>query len=530
MSDATAPARTGPARKPLFSEGYKRAVLWILTLVYTLNFIDRTIVGIIGQPLKESLGITDNQLGLLTGFAFAILYTILGIPIARLAERFSRVDIMALCITIWSGFTALCGLAPNFAAMLACRVGVGIGEAGCSPPAHSLISDYYEPRRRASALSIYAFGIPLGAMLGAVFGGVIAQYLNWRMAFFIVGVPGVMVAAALKLFVREPPRGHSEIEARPLLAEDVTPEEVPGAARRGAAAVFRHEISELWAVSRRIFGVWSFLNMALGITLASFAGYGAGQFAAPYFIRSFGLGLALVGVLFGTIGGVSTGAGTLLGGYLTDWANRRSAAWYALVPALGLSIALPLYVLAYTRPDWRAAAWILLLPGIFHYTYLGPTFGVIQNAVDRRRRATATALLFFFLNLIALGGGPPFTGWVIDRFAQFGFTHPGPHSMLRALNLMVLHGQSAGRQFFELCPGGVPSKAAPAALTAACRPALARATREGLLVTFFFYGWGALHYFLAAFTLSRDLKRAAAEQGVASPDRGAGAGSNIGRQ
>src|ERR1700691_3274843 len=202
-----------PARKPLFSEGYRRTVLTTLTLVYTLNFIDRTIVSII-----------DNQLGLLGGLAFALLYTILGVPIARIAERVSRVNIIAICITLWSAFTALCGLAPNFAVMMAMRVGVGIGEAGCSPPAHSLISDYYEPKRRASALSVYAFGIPLGGMLGAIFGGLIAQYLNWRMAFFIVGVPGVLVALALKLLVKEPPRGHSEVPAHPVLPEDVTPD------------------------------------------------------------------------------------------------------------------------------------------------------------------------------------------------------------------------------------------------------------------------------------------------------------------
>src|SRR5581483_2739652 len=425
MVDATAPLAAARERKPLFSDSYKRLVLAMLTLAYTLNFIDRSIISIIGQPMKESLRITDNQLGLLGGFAFAILYTILGVPIARVAERVSRVNVMAVCITIWSAFTAACGVAPNFTAMLACRVGVGIGEAGCSPPAHSLISDYYEPKRRASALSVYAFGIPVGGMLGAILGGVIAQYLNWRMAFFIVGAPGVLVALALKLLVKEPPRGHSDIEARPVLPEDVTPDDVaeaePAPPARSFAGEIAYEARELAAVAWRIFGTWGFLNMALGVMLASFAGYGAGAFSSPYFIRTFGLGLALVGGLFGVIGGVSSGAGTLVGGFVTDWLSKRSAAWYALVPGIGLAVALPIYILAFTRLDWRVAAWILLLPGLFQYTYLGPTFGVIQNAVDQRRRATATAVLFLFLNLIALGGGPPFTGWLIDQFAQFNF-------------------------------------------------------------------------------------------------------------
>jgi len=513
MVDVAAAPPLAPAiRKPLFSEGYKRTVLAMLTIVYALNFIDRTILGIIGQPMKESLGITDNQLGLLGGLAFALLYTILGVPIARIAERVSRVNVMAICITIWSAFTGLCGVAPNFPTMLAMRVGVGIGEAGCSPPAHSLISDYYEPQRRASALSVYAFGIPVGAMLGAIFGGLIAQYLNWRMAFFIVGLPGVLVAIALKLVVKEPPRGHSDVEARPALPEDVTPDEAPAAPpARSFADEIAHEVSELWAVARRIFGTWSFLNVALGVTLASFAGYGAGQFSSPYFIRTFGLGLALVGVLFGIIGGVSSGAGTLVGGFVTDWLSKRSAAWYALVPGIGLAAAAPIYVLAFTRADWRVAAWILLLPGLFQYTYLGPTFGVIQNAVDERRRATATALLFLFLNLVALGGGPPFTGWLIDQFAQFDFTHPGPHSILSTLPRLA-HGEAAGTLFRDLCPGGLPKPGVAAMLTAACKPTLVRATREGLIVVFFFYVWGAFHYFLAALTLAKDLRKAAAER------------------
>ncbi|HTX49201.1 MAG TPA: MFS transporter [Caulobacteraceae bacterium] len=520
MVDVAAPQVATPVRQPLFSDGYKRAVLATLTLCYTLNFIDRTIIGIIGQPMKESLGMTDAQLGLLGGLGFALLYTLLGVPIARIAERVSRVNVMAVCITVWSGFTALCGLAPNFAAMFAMRIGVGIGEAGCSPPAHSLISDYYEPKRRASALSVYAFGIPLGGMLGAVLGGLIAQYLNWRMAFFVVGLPGVLVALALKLIVKEPPRGHSEIEARPALPEDVTPEEAPAPARSFVQEM-RHEVRELGAVAWRIFGTWSFLNMALGVTLASFAGYGAGQFASPYFIRAFGLGLALVGGLFGVIGGFSSGAGTLVGGFVTDWLSKRSAAWYALVPGIGLMLAVPIYLVAYTRLDWRVAAWILLLPGIFQYTYLGPTFGVIQNAVDQRRRATATAVLFLFLNLIALGGGPAFTGWLIDQFGQFNFTHAGSHSIMSSLSRIFLHGEAVGGQFADLCPGGLPRKGVATTLTAACKPTLVRATREGLIVVFFFYAWGGLHYFLAALTLAKDLRKAAAERGdaVGAPAR-----------
>ncbi|HZZ30834.1 MAG TPA: MFS transporter, partial [Phenylobacterium sp.] len=243
--------------KPAYSENYKRLILFLLVTAYTLNFIDRTIIATLGQPIKDSLKITDTQLGLLGGLYFALLYTLLGIPIARLAERFSRVNIISAAIIIWSGFTALCGSAGSFAALAAYRFGVGIGEAGLSPPAHSLISDYYEPKKRASALSIYSFGIPLGTMIGAVAGGLIAKTFGWRAAFMVVGLPGVMVAIALKVLVKEPPRGHSEPDpaaaARPLGAEPYAAEELVPAA---PAPSLGREFAEMGSVIKLLFGKW----------------------------------------------------------------------------------------------------------------------------------------------------------------------------------------------------------------------------------------------------------------------------------
>ena len=305
MTDTTASA-TAAGRKPVFSDSYKSAVLALLVIAYTFNFIDRTIIATIGQAIKLDLKLTDQDLGWLGGFSFAILYTTLGIPIARLAERKNRVTIISLAVLVWSGFTAACGLAQSFVQLLALRVGVGVGEAGLSPPSHSLISDYYEPKKRASALSIYSFGIPLGSMFGAVAGGWIAQHLGWRQAFFLVGAPGLLVALALKLFIKEPPRGHSETaEPPPLSAEDIT---------AAAAAAGDHwlvtEFKELAFVGKRVFGKWGFFHMVAGITIASFASYGTGQYQQPYFIRNFGLSYSQVGLIFGLIGGVSTGAGT----------------------------------------------------------------------------------------------------------------------------------------------------------------------------------------------------------------------------
>jgi MFS family permease len=502
------PAGAAAPSKILFSDGYKRAVLGLLLTAYTFNFIDRTIIATIGQAIKVDLKITDLQLGLLGGLYFALLYTLLGIPIARLAERFSRVSIISAAIVIWSAFTALCGTAGSFTTLAAYRFGVGVGEAGLSPPAHSLISDYFEPKKRASALSVYSFGIPLGTMLGAVAGGWLAQNFSWRVAFMIVGLPGVLIALAIKLVIKEPPRGHSEPDAVAL--EGVAPplEAVvePAAPRRGVGG----ELSETWAVIRTLFGKWPVANMVLGVTLVSFAGYGSGQFIPPYFIRAFGLNYAQVGLIVGLVGGFSSGLGTLVGGFLTDRLARRSARWYALTPAIGLTIAAPIYISVYLQSSWQAAAMILLVPGIFAYTYLGPTFGVVQNMVETRRRATATALLFFFLNLLALGGGPPFTGWVIDHFAAFHLAHPD----MPGLHQAVAGFFSADRAAYQsACPGGVAAHDAAPALAAACKGSLVLATRQGIIVALCFILWGAFHYFLASFGLVEALAKARADRG-----------------
>lgn len=497
-----ADARASGGDRPLYSNGYKVTVLGLLLAAYTFNFIDRTIIATIGQAIKVDLKLTDTQLGLLGGLYFALLYTILGIPIARLAERFNRVTIISVSLVIWSGFTALCGAAASFGQLALYRFGVGVGEAGCSPPSHSLISDYYEPKKRASALSIYSFGIPLGTMFGAVAGGWLAQEFSWRVAFVIVGVPGLLLALIVKLVVKEPPRGHSEVVERPLEAEDLVVE--PAAKPRFSLA---QEFSELWVVTKVLFGKWPVLHMVLGVTIASFGSYGSGAFVPPYFVRTYGLGLAQVGLIVGLIGGFSAGVGTLVGGFLSDWAGKKSAKWYALTPAIGLLVCTPIYVAAYLQTSWQATALILLIPGIFHYTYLAPTFGVVQNSVEPRRRATATALLFFFLNLIALGGGPVFTGWLIDHLAQFNFNNPGSSGIFHAL--AGSFGEPGAQSFSASCPGGLAPKGASPDLAKACVGAMARSTQQGIIVSLCFYAWAGVHYALAAIGLVKHMKERA---------------------
>jgi MFS family permease len=460
-------------------------VLGFLVLAYTLNFIDRSIIAIIGEAIKVDLLLSDAQLGLLGGLAFALLYTSFGLPIARIAERTNRVSLISIAIVVWSGFTALCGLAQNFVQLLIFRAGVGIGEAGLSPAAHSLISDYFEPRRRASALAVYALGIPIGSMIGVVAGGWIAQNLDWRWAFMLVGLPGVLLALGLMVFVKEPRRAQDKATAPPLS--------------------LRHELAELWATARTLMGRWPTLHIVLGVTVISFADYGIGMFAAPYFIRQFGLDLALVGLLIGVVGGVSTGVGTLLGGLVADWAGKRTLSAYALVPAIGITIAAPVYMLAYAHNDWRWAFGLLLIPGVFHYAYLGPCFGVIQNAVDGRRRATATALLLFIVNLIGLGGGPPFVGWLIDQLAGVHFAHPGA---LDAWQAVLAMASRAGVDFAASCPGGMAPAGAGADVVARCAQASAQGARHGILITFLLFFWAATHFYLATVGLQKTMREA----------------------
>lgn len=433
-----------------------RATLALLVLIYTCNFIDRTILATLGQAIKLDLKITDTQLGLLQGLAFALFYTALGIPLARLSERVNRVSLISVCLAIWSAMTALCGVAANYWQLFLFRVGVGVGEAGCSPPAHSLIADLYPPRRRATALAIYSFGIPLGTMIGAVSGGWLAQNFSWRVALLVVGLPGIVLALLFRLVAREPVRGAmdpaGQAERRPSVAE----------------------------TARHVFGNRAFLHITIGATLVGFVGYGTGTFAQAYFIRMFHLNYAEVGLAFGLVGGLSAGLGTLLGGVMGDWAGKHSRYWYALLPAIGLLIATPTYIIAFTRDAWMMAIWWMLVPGLFHYAYIGPTLGTMHNIAEPRMRAMATALFFVVVNLIGLGVGPYATGAAIDfaieqRFEGLGFAN-----------------------FVTLCPGGAAPPDAGTALAGACSTASGLGTRDGIVVILLVFLWAAAHYFVAA--------------------------------
>ncbi len=452
-----------------FSESYRRWALILLMLVYTSNVIDRNILSIVSQSIKLEFRVSDASLGLLQGLAFAAFYAILGLPIARLAERYNRVNILTICLTLWSVMTLVTGLAANFVQLVFCRFGVGIGEAGCAPATHSLITDYYPPDRRASALSVYTFGVPFGSMIGAIVVGAVAQHWGWRVAFYMVGMPGLILALVMRLVLREPVRGQSD-QPSPI------------------AAAVQGPTPSIREVAGHMFRNASMRHLAWGLMLKHIVGYGSTAFAALYLIRQFGLSLAQVGLVVGLTTGISTGLGTVLSGYLIDWAIKRDRRHYALIPAVGSLIATPLYLVAYSTSSLEVAIVFLLLAGVFGSTSLAPTFAVMHNLVSPRMRATAAAILLFCLNLLALSFGPYFTGKVSD---------------IVTARLFAAHGLGA---YMDTCLARGSPLAAGLATT--CTAAAAQGTRWAILATFCFGFWGSLHYFLGARSLRQDLARA----------------------
>ncbi|HEX3849085.1 MAG TPA: MFS transporter [Steroidobacteraceae bacterium] len=466
-----------------YSAAYRRVVALLLTAAYAFNATDRSIIAFVGQAMKLDLKLTDTQLGLLGGTAFGLFYALGGIPIARLAERFNRVNIITAAMVAWSALCASCGIASAFPQLLCIRAGVGIAESGCTPPAHSLISDYYAPEERTSVLSVYTCGISVGYLLAAVVGGYVAQRWGWRAACASVGLPGIAVAVLIKQVIREPARGHSER----------VPQEAPSA----APFSLRREARALMEVAGLMIAKPEVRHMVLGVTIGGFAAYGFYYFVPSFFSRAFGLNYAASGVLAGIAGGVAVGLGIVAGGALADALAKHDRRWYALVPAAGAGIAVPLFALAVMARDWRVSVAALSAAGFCFYTSLGPTFGVVQNSVGVRQRATATALLYICLNVFALGCGPLFAGWTMDRL---GDLH---------LREAPMSAQAAGEavSFKRTCPGGTAPAGSGAELAALCKATLVRSTREGLLVTLIFFAWGGLHYFAASFGLARNAPR-----------------------
>lgn len=387
--------QTSPYLKP----SYRGYVLGLLTLVYTFNFIDRQVLVILQEQIREELGLMDWQLGMLSGFVFAVFYSVLGVPIAHVAERFGRKRIIALSLAFWSLMTAMMGFAQNFAQLALLRMGVGVGEAGGSPPSHSIISDIFPRNRRALALSLFSMGVYFGYLLAYSTGGWAAESLGWRFTFIVVGLPGVLIAILVAATIKEPLRG---------LAEQGYDLSAPALSGNGSAVPrFLETLRDLW--SRR-----SFRYLALAASLQSLAGYGVGNFMPSFIIRAHGMAIGDIGWRLALITGLGGAIAIAISGWATDRLSARSQAWYALFPAASIAATIPLTFPVFLSAD-AGAMFLAYVPfEMLGATWLGASLAVTHSLVGLRQRAVASAVLFFLINLVGLGLGPLLIGSLSD--------------------------------------------------------------------------------------------------------------------
>lgn len=405
-----------------------RYALIMLTIAYAFNFIDRQILVVLQEGIKNEMGLSDTQLGLLSGLAFAAIYVTAGIPIAYIADRANRRNVITIAVTVWSGLTAASGLAQNFFQLFLARVGVGIGEAGGSPPAHAMISDYYPPEERATALSVYSTGVHWGVFFGFLAGGLLAQAFGWRGAFMAVGLPGVFFAIVFFLTVKEPERGRFE--------------------SREQAAYQPSLMDTLQALAR----YRSFWYLAAGCGLTAFAGYGNGNFVPSFLQRIHGMEVGATGALMAVAGGGGGLIGTLGGGFLADRLGTKDRRWYLWIPAIAGVVSLPFGIAYLLSNNLTLTIGLLFVTTIFINTYLGPSIAIAHELVPPAMRALTSALLFFVLNAIGLGLGPLTAGILSDHFTEI-YGDEG----LRYAMLIVALIASVGILMFFLAAKNLPA-------------------------------------------------------------------------
>ncbi|MDZ4692078.1 MFS transporter [Terricaulis sp.] len=386
---------------------YRYWVLGLLFIAYTFNFIDRQIMGILNVPIQTELGATDEQMGLLGGLSFAMLYCGLGIPIAYLADRWDRSWIMTAALALWSGFTALCGVATTYTQLFLARMGVGVGEAGGVAPAYSLISDYFPPKERARALAVYSFGIPIGSAAGIAFGGVIAATFDWRVAFIAVGLAGVLYAPLFRLVLREPPRGRYDTKAGA----------APDAPKPKAASFF----SAISYISKKP----SFWLLSTGAAFSSMMGYGSFYWIPTFLQRSYNFTLTEAGFYYGAILLVGGVIGVWLGGFLGDKLGASRRSMFALVPACAWLLAMPCYALGLLSPSPQIAFFLFLVPTALGLVWLGPVIAAVQHLAPATMRTMASASFLLINNLIGIGAGT----WLLGRMSVELSTRFGEESL-----------------------------------------------------------------------------------------------------
>lgn len=392
---------------PYQSAATRRYALVLLTVVYAFNFIDRQLLAILQESIKTDLGLSDGQLGLLAGFAFAIFYVTAGIPIARWADRSNRRNIVAGAVFLWSFMTAVSGFAQNYVQLLLARIGVGIGEAGGSPPSHSIISDIFPPEKRASAMGFYSTGVNIGILFGFLLGGWLNEFFGWRVAFIVVGLPGIFIALLVRATLAEPMRGLSE--NKHTASEEPSPS-------------LGQTLSILW--SRR-----SFRHMSLAAALNAFCGYSTASWTASFMIRSHSMSTGELGTWLAMISGVGGAIGVIAGGILADKLALRDKRWYVWVPAAAGAISVPFVAAVYIADTAYMALILSIIPGLLHNVYLGSTIATTHGLVGLRMRALSSAILFLILNIIGLGLGPLLVGMLSDLLQA----SEGAHSLRQAM-------------------------------------------------------------------------------------------------
>lgn len=392
---------------------YRWYAVGVLTAVYASSQVDRQIMGMLLEPIRIELGASDTAMGFLVGLTFAIFYATLGMPIAMLADRTNRRNIIAAAITIWSGMTVLCGYAQTFAQMAMARIGVGIGEAGSTPPSHSIISDLFPPESRGTAMGVFALGVNFGLLIAYLGGGWLSENVGWRNTFIAVGLPGVLVALLLYLTVSEPSRGASDIVSKPKEDDDTAPP-------------FKEVAAYMWRVR-------STRHLTIGAAIAGFIGYGFTLWMPTFLVRSHGLSPTEVGLVLALMTGLVGAIGTFSAGKLADVLARRDERWRTWVVALGKGGYVPFLAGVFMVDDLTTALILYIVPAFFGGFYLAPTFALVQSLVSMRMRALASSIVLFVLNIIGMGFGPQLVGIMSDYFAP----EYGKDSLRMALFLLT---------------------------------------------------------------------------------------------
>ncbi|MCB1668182.1 MAG: MFS transporter [Porticoccaceae bacterium] len=399
------------ADKSYKSKKYRYYVLGIFSVTYMFNFVDRQILAILQEPIKVELGLSDTQLGLLTGFAFAVFYITMGLPIARLADRSNRRNIVASCLGLWSLMTAVCGLAQSYVQLLFARMGVGVGEAGCSPPIHSMISDIFPLKERASALGFYNSGVNVGMLVGFLLGGWLQEYFGWRVALMAVGIPGLLLAVLMRFTVAEPPRlVHSSAQAK-------NADQLPS---------FADTVQLLWSKK-------TFRLMVLGGSMCAFTGYCLFSWTPSFLIRSYGLSTGTIGTWLAISIGVGGALGTWATGYFADKFAAKDVRWYPWILVATYGLPLPFVIAMFFSTSGIQALMFFIVPAILLAGYLAPLITVTHSLVEPGMRAVSSAIVLLMVNLIGLGLGPVSVGMLSD------YLEPdlGPESLRYALFLFT---------------------------------------------------------------------------------------------